>query len=242
MKAQPQRDEGNRMTGFSAGSFPDATREPPGPVRGNVILLAGLDERAADFELLTDQLLLTGFRVTIFDDVSVDVEASRLGVLQVLRDSTLDRPLILVGSDLGAVLAAGLIASGEARVAAAVLGNLVTPASRPSTVTVADFAAADLREARLPTGIRLADAHDVLVPSLVFHGDSDDVTGVADAVSWASQLPFGSLRLVPEGDHHVLTGAERRTIAASIVLFLERQRAGRPTLVDGFAATDTRER
>ncbi|WP_157887677.1 hypothetical protein [Frondihabitans sp. PAMC 28766] len=45
---------------------------------------------------------------------------------------------------------------------------------------------------------------------------------------------------MPEGDHHVLTGPERRTIAASIVLFVERQRAGRPTLVDGFASTDVR--
>jgi alpha-beta hydrolase superfamily lysophospholipase len=235
------------MTEFSAGSSPDATREPRGPIRGNVIVLAGLHERAADFALLTDQLLLTGFRVTVFDDVSVDVEASRRGVLRVLRDGTLDRPLFLIGSDLGAVLAAGLIASGEARVAAAVLGDLVTPASRPSTVTVADFSAVEVggegpAEARLPVGIRLADAHDVLVPSLVFHGDSDDVTGIEDAVSWASQLPFGSLRVVPQGDHHVLTGAERRTVAAAIVLFLERQRAGRPVLVDGFAAPASRER
>ncbi|AMM21392.1 hypothetical protein AX769_16210 [Frondihabitans sp. PAMC 28766] len=150
------------MSGFSAGSFPDSVREPRGEVRGNVVVLGGLGEQASDFDLLTDQLLLTGFRVTIFDDVSVDTESSQLGVLRVLEDRGLTGPLVLIGSDLGSALVAGLVARGEAHVAAAVLGNLVTPASRPSTVTVADFTAFEEafpgqapRQTRLPVGIRL---------------------------------------------------------------------------------------
>ncbi|MCU1526765.1 MAG: hypothetical protein JWP75_528 [Frondihabitans sp.] len=213
------------------------------------MILGGLHESAQDFELLTAQLLLVGFRVTIFDDVSVDVEAGRLGVRLALEAAGSSEPLVLLGSDLGAVLVAGLVADSEVTISAVVIGNLVTPTSRPSTVTVADFAGFEEtstgllpRDARLPVGIRLPDAHDIGVPALVFHGDADDVTEVSDAVSWASQLPFGSLRLVPNGDHHVLTGEARRVIAASVVLFLERQRAGKSVLVDGFASTELRRR
>jgi hypothetical protein len=232
-----------------AATRPSSVRDPEGDVRGDVVILGGLHETAIDFDLLTRQLLLVGFRVTVFDDVSVDVDASRRGVRRALDGTGSIVPLVLVGSDLGAVLVAGLVADAAVAVSSVVIGNLVTPTSRPSTVTVADFAGFEEtvngllpREARLPVGIRLPQARDVGVPALVFHGDADDVTEVADAVSWASQLPFGSLRLVPDGDHHVLTGEARRTIAASIVLFLERQLAGKSVLIDGFAATDRHRR
>lgn len=241
---------------FAAGALPDAARQPDGETRGSVVILAGLDEAPGDFALLTEVLLLAGYAVTIFGDVSVDPRASSEGVARLLA-STLVRPVIVVGTDFGAVLALSLAvesASTAARVDAVVIGGLVTRSSRASTVPIADFdavtasvtasggAADALLEPRIPHGFRLPDAQHVRLPTLVLHGDADDVTAVADAVSWASLLPFGSLRLVPGGDHHVLVGEARRTIAASIVLFIERHRAGRAVLVDGFASTGTRAR
>lgn len=237
---------------FAAGALPDAAREPDGETRGTVMILAGLDETADDFALLTEVLLLAGYAVTIFGDVSVDPRASAEGVARLL-ENTIVRPVIVVGTDFGAVLALSFAvesASAAARVDAVVVGGLVTRASRASTIPVADFeavtasgeAAESQLEPRIPHGFRLPDAQRVRLPTLVLHGDADDVTAVADAVSWASLLPFGSLRLVPGGDHHVLVGEARRTIAASIVLFIERQRAGRAVLVDGFASTGSRAR
>jgi alpha-beta hydrolase superfamily lysophospholipase len=254
------------VTVFAAGALPDAARQPDGATRGSVVILGGLDETPDDFALLTEVLLLAGYAVTIFGDVSVDPRASAEGVARLL-ENTIARPVIVVGTDFGAVLALSVAvesASTAARVDAVVIGGLVTRASRASTSPIADLeavttsatvagavagaftasgGAADLlREPRIPHGFRLPDAPRVRLPTLVLHGDADDVTAVADAVSWASLLPFGSLRLVPGGDHHVLVGEERRTIAASILLFIERQRAGRAVLVDGFASTSSRAR
>ena len=168
------------MAGADTGEIRQTTTEPQDAVRGHVVVLAGLDETADDFELLVSLLTVVGLRVTIFDDVSVDVTASTTAVVRTLRASRPTEPVVLVGSDLGAVVVAGLVAGDAGPVTAAVFGNLVTPASRPSTVTVADFTAFEEafpgrppREARLPVGVRLPEPHDLLLPALVFHGDSD---------------------------------------------------------------------
>ncbi|RKR73451.1 hypothetical protein C8E83_0544 [Frondihabitans australicus] len=227
-----------------------------------MLVVGGLDESSDDFALLTDLLVLAGFAVTVFGDVSVDPDSGLGGVRAALAEVSIAAPVTVVGSDFGAVLALTLLVAERRPIDAIVIGGLVTRLSRASTVPVADFEAlggvdragggadpaldgaeavpATVSVARIPAGFRLPQPAEVRVPVLVFHGDADDVTRVADAVSWASLLPFGSLRLVPGGDHRVLTGEARRTVAAAIVLFLERQRAGRPVLVDGFASTGVR--
>ncbi|GAA4672159.1 hypothetical protein GCM10025780_15270 [Frondihabitans cladoniiphilus] len=211
------------MTGLQAGSLPDRVQEPVGDVRGTVVVLAGSGETERDFGYLTDHLTLADFRVEIFADVSIDPLSSRLGVLSALEDPNNTGPLFLVGSDVGATLAAQIAVSDAPPVDALVLGSL------------------SVRGPRLPRGVSLPQARALLVPTLVFHGDADEVTDVADAVSWATQLPFGTVRLVPHGEHGLLGGDQRRTIAASTLLFFERHRAGEAVLSDGFAPSPGRD-
>lgn len=208
-----------------AGALPDLERPPRDEVRGTVVILGGSNERSADFGFLTDQLSLAGFRVAVFDDVSIEPEAARVGAERLLQDARQQRPRLLIGSDIGATLAADIAARTTGGLDAVVLAGIVTAASRTP----------------LPVGLALPAARSVLAPALVFHGDADTVTDVADAVSWATQLVFGALRLVQHGDHGVLTGESRRTVAAAILLFLERQRAGEPVLSDGFAPSPGRD-
>lgn len=206
---------------------------PTVDVRGTVIVLLGEGERADDFARLTDRLVFDGYRVELFDDVSTDVRAVRAGVERLVRDRALPRPLVLLGSDVGATLAASVAADPVAAVDAVVLTGVLTQASRRGL-------GLDRRDDRirkaLPTGLSLPAARSVVQPTLVFHGDGDRVTEVADAVAWAAQLPRGSVRLVGQGGHDVLRGPGHRTVTASIVLFLERQRSDDPVLVDAFAA------
>lgn len=206
-------------------------------VRGTVVVLLGAGERADDFTTLADRLVSDGYRVELFDDVSIDVRAVRAGVERLVRDRGLPRPVVLLGSDVGAALAASIAADSVAAVDAVVLTGVLTASSRrdPDLERPGDRA-----RGALPIGLSLPEARSVVQPTLVFHGDGDRVTEVADAVAWASQLPRGSVRLVGRGGHDVLRGSGHRTVTASIVLFLERQRSDHPVLVDAFAARTSR--
>jgi alpha-beta hydrolase superfamily lysophospholipase len=228
---------GSSEDGLSEDGPSEDGPSPTVEVRGTVVVLLGAGERADDFTTLTDRLVLDGYRVELFDDVSSDVRAVRAGVERLVRDRSLPRPVVLLGSDVGATLAASVAVDSVAAVDAVVLTGVLTPASRRGL-------GADRRGDRagraLPTGLSLPAARSLVQPTLVFHGDGDRVTEVADAVAWAAQLPRGSVRLVGQGGHDVLRGPGHRTVTASIVLFLERQRSDDPVLVDAFAARTPR--
>lgn len=212
-------------------------------VRGTVVVLLGVGERADDFGPLIDRLVVDGYRVEAFDDASTDVRAVRAGVERIVHDRALPRPVVLLGSDAGATLAASVAAYSVSAVDAVVLTGVLTAASRRSRGLGRGLTpgSGPLDEAAaLPDGLSLPPARAVPQPTLVFHGDADRVTEVADAVAWASQLPRGSVRLVSRGGHDVLRGTGHRTVTASIVLFLERQRSVHPVLVDAFAARPPR--
>lgn len=197
----------------------DTLRSPGEEPRGTAVLLGG-GAPDADLEHLTEHLLLSGFTVVVVPDVSADPVAARSTALRTIQDTTTERPHVLIGSGVGATLAADIAASRPVGLAAVVLANIVTGASR---------------DVAIPAGVTLPKARDILQPVLFLHGDTDPVTDIADAANWATQLPFGAVRIVQRGGHGVLGGDSKRSVAAAIVLFLERQRAGAPVLSDGFA-------
>lgn len=215
-------------------------------VRGTVVVLAGQGERIDDFGPLTERLVLDGYRVELFDDVTVDVGAVRAGVRRLLGDPGLPSPRVLLGSDVGATLAASVAAEFPAGLDAVVLAGLVTVRSRRSAPHAmgrpfGDPPSESSGTPALPSGLRLPPARALTLPSLVFHGDGDEVTDVADAVGWASDLPRGAVRIVQHGGHDVVTGVHARTVTASLVLFLERQRSDGPVVVDAFATRPPRD-
>ncbi|GGM08247.1 alpha/beta hydrolase [Dactylosporangium sucinum] len=80
----------------------------------------------------------------------------------------------------------------------------------------------------LPAGLRESvDPGAVAVPVLVVHGEADPVTPVDAARALAAALPQAELATVRAGRHDALNDITHRTVAAHVVLWLERLRADR---------------
>jgi alpha-beta hydrolase superfamily lysophospholipase len=58
------------------------------------------------------------------------------------------------------------------------------------------------------------------------HGSDDSISPVEAARAWYTAAPRAELVCIAGGRHDVLNDQTHRTVAASIVLFLERLRAG----------------
>ncbi|GAA4681328.1 hypothetical protein GCM10025780_28380 [Frondihabitans cladoniiphilus] len=183
------------------------------------MVLAGRDEDADHYAELARHLTLNGYRVDVFSDVLREPDAIVRAVDDVLNDSAAEGPRFVIGSDAGATLAASLGTARSRRLDAVVLAGLATRGLQVAT-----------------TGerVRLVPAARLLLPTLVFHGDADPVTDVADLASWAAALPRGSIRLIRGGGHDVVGGEARRSVFAALVLFLERHRAAAPVFSEAF--------
>jgi pimeloyl-ACP methyl ester carboxylesterase len=66
------------------------------------------------------------------------------------------------------------------------------------------------------------------VPALVLHGADDPIAPISVAVDVASRLPAAELAVARTSAHDVLNDAIHRTVAAHVVQWLERLRAGSP--------------
>jgi pimeloyl-ACP methyl ester carboxylesterase len=155
-----------------------------------------------------------------------------------LADESLAAPKVLVGSDTGANLAAGLAEGADA----AVLAGLVAAGSAHSGAAetaldvrsacpvhrrvVTEDASYD-REA-LATHVPAALAASAVPskPVLVLHGADDVVSDPATALASYLELPRARVRLVVGGRHDILNDVSHRSVAATIVLFLESLRLG----------------
>ncbi|MGO4276793.1 alpha/beta hydrolase, partial [Paenibacillus sp. TAF58] len=64
----------------------------------------------------------------------------------------------------------------------------------------------------------------VAAPALVIHGGADTVTNLADVLGVYASLPDAEVLVVSGGTHDILNDVSHRSVAASIVQFLERLR------------------
>lgn len=151
-------------------------------------------------------------------------------------------PVVLAGSDTGALLALRLVATGSVAVNALVLAavpdidhaaiegdEVELRASCPThqsllrAGTGAEPGA--LRPERIPPELR-EPIPPAAVPVLGLHGDNDFVAPWAKVAPLYATLPNVRVSLVDDGRHDVLNAANHRSVAATIVLFLEELRAG----------------
>ena len=217
----------------------DSWNEPEGiNPRGTLIVAAGRGETVDAYGRFGRRIAADGYRVRALGDVTVDLPASLAAAGKLLVDDDLPGPKVLIGSDTGALFALRLAAQGAPGLDALILAGLPTlgqqqvdltgwqdeleartacPAHRGVLGNGAVTPGA-LSSAPIPTELIGDTGYRPQLPTLGLHGD-------ADTVSPHPAYPVPPVTIAG-GRHDVLNDVTHRTVAATIVLFLERLRLG----------------
>lgn len=213
--------------------------------RGTLILLTGRGENPGVYARFGRRLASDGYRVHVLKTDAPG--AGRERTAELLATSDPRTPRVIVGSDAGAALALSTGVSGpsgKARpdaivVAALPLGAAVTglsdaearsacPVHRGILAESSNLEAGALARPISPGSLPAPEA--VRPPVLAFHGELDPLVPVTDAASWVARLPQGRLVTTSGGLRDAFNDASHRSVAATIVLFLEDLRSGGPLL------------
>jgi pimeloyl-ACP methyl ester carboxylesterase len=214
--------------------------------RGTLIVLTGRGESAGVYERFGRRLSAESYRVRVVPNAATDPAGAADQVLALLDDSTLPEPRIVVGSDAGAALALRLAVEHPGAFAAAVVVGLPTDVAQVAsgdeaelrsacpvhrrTLDNSDLVTSGALAEPLPRELAVPVAESVSVPVFVVHGEADVVSPLAVALDYYGQLPDVEIVTVLDGRHDALNDVSHRSVAASLVLFLERLRAGSPIL------------
>ena len=209
--------------------------------RGTVILLTGRGEAAGVYERFGRRISVDSWRVRVVD-TTLDVAETTATVEALLADETLPSPKVIIGSDAGAAVAASFAAVNPAGLDGLVLVGLPTRSNQVAageedvlrsacpvhrrTLDDASLIEPGALAHALPDGLTLPAASAIRVPVLAIHGDSDPVVPQKRALEYYHAVPEIDLVSVRGGRHDVLNDVSHRSVAATIVLFLERLKAG----------------
>ena len=206
-------------------------------VRGTVVVLPGRGEHGEVYERLARRLAFDAYEVVALDALPTTPITELAEVVAGLEDQT--RPLVLLGSDTGALEALQIAATAGDLVQAVVAAGLPTEASLVDWAAELDARTAcpahrarleaddrfDRRGLEQPVPAALTVSRGRFAgPVLVLHGSADRLTSVDLARDVAASLPQGELAVVEGGRHDVLNDLAHRSVAAEIVQFLERVR------------------
>ena len=226
--------------------------EPEGiAVRGTLVVIPGRGEQPAHYERFGRRIAADGYRVHAVTDPTQDAALTLSQITGQLAGPQVPAPRVLAGSDTGALFAAGLAATGQVPgLDALVLAGLPAAEGGPEadrragrgtwddeldTRTAcpahrARLAAVGVRRGALyeavpPGWAERADLRAVTQPVLAIHGADDPVSPLAAARARYAAGP-AELVAIAGGRHDVLNDVTHRTVAATIILFLERLRLG----------------
>jgi len=219
--------------------------------RGTLIVLPGRGEHGGVYERFGRRLSADAYAVHALDvSANDDAAAVRAAVAEITAEATV--PVVLVGSDTGALHAVAL-AIVSAVDGHAVDGLILAALPHADAVAVSDDwewelgarTTCPVHRARLTedeTFVRgslsepitdalastLSDPGLELLktPVLVLHGGSDPIAPASRARELAARLPRAELAVVDSAPHDVLNDATHRTVAAQVVQWLERLRNG----------------
>jgi hypothetical protein len=214
--------------------------EPTGGTpRGTLIVLPGRGETAAAYQRFGRRLSADAFRVRLVDVDLADLDAAQVEVEKLLADESLPAPKVLVGADSGATLAARLVGGIDAD--AAVVAGLALAESAGVSDWDAEVAARTAcpvhRQVIDEAGVDRGRLNDPLPwdsvepaatdkPVLVLHGTADPITPTSAVLDLYRGAANARVRLVEGGRHDVLNDLAHRSVAATVVLFLESLRLG----------------
>lgn len=241
---------------------PTTYDEPAGvTARATLVVLTGRGETPAGYARLGRRLSADAYRVRVVATDLGDLDAVEAAVTDALGGAAPDdvvRPRVLLGSDAGANVAARLAGRRPDLVDALVLAGVVLPGPRTAPSTAApsgrwddeletrsacpayrrvigedsDFVRGAL-EVELPAEVAGDDLFTGDLPTLVLHGEADPLTPVDDVLSLVADGSRARAAVVAGGRHDVLNDVDHRSVAATVVLFLESLRRGAdlPTIV-----------
>ncbi|CAM3557896.1 alpha/beta hydrolase [Nocardioides zeicaulis] len=215
--------------------------EPAGATpRGTLVVLPGRGETAASYARFGTRLAADAYKVRLLPVDLDDLTETRERIEKLLADESLPSPKVLVGADTGGTLAALLV--GEVAADAAVIAGVALPGS------AADGTWEDQVDARTACPVHRAvlDGDDRLdrealdrplpwssveltapdKPVLVVHGTADRITPAADATAPFAGADGARVWLVEGGRHDILNDVSHRSVAATLVLFLESLKLG----------------
>ena len=78
----------------------------------------------------------------------------------------------------------------------------------------------------LPPDLTLPRPIDIAVPLLALHGAADIVATPSEALAYYDDVPNARIAIVDGGRHDILNDVTHRSVAATVVLFLEELRNG----------------
>ncbi|MBK3577552.1 lysophospholipase [Streptomyces sp. MBT65] len=213
--------------------------EPEGlAARGTLIVLAGRGEHGGVYERFGRRLGFDAYRVRALGDPTADPAVLEQAA-KLLADESLPGPKVLVGSDTGTRYALQLAAEQTAGVDALILAGLPTGAWTAGSweEEAAARTACPTHQGRLTNDSEFRrgaidsapdlpepDLDLVRVPVLALHGRADTISPLDRALSVYAGLPNVHTVTFVDGRHDVLNDALHRTVAATVVLFLERLR------------------
>jgi pimeloyl-ACP methyl ester carboxylesterase len=216
-----------------------AWNEPDGiGPRGTVILLGGRGETGATYARFGSRIASDAYRVRTVTGAT-DVASARALVAELLADESLPSPRILIGSDSGAALVLELAAEGIAVDALVVAG---LPTGQPegtgswndeleARTACPNHQGVLTRTAQqgaiwqpLPSDLLEIVATAISVPVLAVHGGADVLSAVSRAVPVYEAIPRHEIAIVAGGRHDILNDVTHRSVAATVILFLERLR------------------
>ncbi|GIE88943.1 alpha/beta hydrolase [Actinoplanes regularis] len=216
----------------------------PIPLRGTLVLLPGRGESARVYERFGRRLASDAYRVHAITAPTDDPVRAREQLVALLDAADPAKPRIVVGSDAGAAYAALLAASHRLpRASALILAGL--PAS-PRATASRDWAGELDARTSCPThrgrisesGVRPGELFtdlpadwfdpdlpgEITVPVLGLHGTADPISPLDGVRDWYATVPRADLVSIADAQHDVLNDQSHRTVAATVVLFLERLR------------------
>ena len=219
--------------------------EPAGIApRGTVVVAAGRGETTDAYGRFGRRISADGYRVRALGDITADVDASLAAAGKLLVDDSLPGPKVVVGSDTGALLALMLAARRAPGLDALILAGLPVADAQPPPVNLLGWdaelearsacpthrgvlgggavARGALLSTRIPVELIGAAGIAPALPTLGLHGDADLISPLPAA---RDRYP-GTLVTIAGGRHDVLNDVTHRTVAATIILFLERLRLG----------------
>jgi pimeloyl-ACP methyl ester carboxylesterase len=220
--------------------------EPAGlKARATLIVIPGRGEQPEVYRRFGSRLAFDAYRVHVVSDPTAAPDVVHAQILDRLAAADVE-PLVLAGSDTGALFAVALARQVPTRVAGLLLAGLPTaresheqrdwpdeldartscPTHRSRITDPALLRRGAVYEP-VPAGwIEEADIADIAVPILAIHGQEDSIAPFPTASTAYAACGTAEIVAIANAPHDVLNDQTHRTVAATVVLWLERLRLG----------------